>query len=135
MRFLKIIFSLILAIGIVTGCGTDGIDTNDHPSTTGQEEVQNVEVDIVISQENGKEILAEETLDVEEGSTLLEVMEDNFDIEEEAGLIHSINGIQAEDDQPYAWMFDINGEMSMVGAADYELEDGDLVEFDFHSYE
>src|SRR5699024_9437050 len=118
MRFLKIIFSLIFAIGIVTGCGTDDIDTNDNTSTIEQEEGQSVEVDIIISQENGAEILAEETLEVEEGSTLLEVMAENFDIEEDGGFINSINGIQAEDDQPYAWMFDINGEMSMVGAAD-----------------
>lgn len=135
MRFLKVIFSLILVTGIVLGCGTEDIDSNENINATEQEEVQSIEVDIVISQEFGEEILAEESLEVEEGSTLLEVMAENFDIEEEDGFIHSINGVKAEDGEPYAWMFDINGEIAMVGAADYELEDGDLVEFDFQSYE
>lgn len=130
MRFFKLFLSLMLATGILLGCGSADSDQSD-----GQTEVQNLQVEIVVSQENGAEILAQEELEIEEGLTLMEVMKENFEVEEEEGFISAINGLQAEEGESYAWLYTINGEQATVGAADYEIENGDVIEFDFQSWE
>lgn len=128
MRLTKIVFSLILFIGILAGCATD-----DDTAKNGTEPI---EVDIIISLENGEEILEEATIEVESGSVLLDVLEENFDVKiADGGYVEAINDIQAEDGQTYSWMYTVNGEHSMVGAGDYVVENGDLIEFDFHSWE
>ncbi|WP_440897547.1 DUF4430 domain-containing protein [Amphibacillus sp. Q70] len=133
MKFFKLVLSLMLSTGILLGCGSADLDNNE--GQTEQSEVQGLQVELVISQENGEEILAQEELEIEEGLTLMEVMQENFEVEEEDGFISAINGIQAEDGEPYAWLYTINGEHATVGAADYEIENGDVIEFDFQSWE
>ena len=63
------------------------------------------------------------------GESLYQVMQANFDLVDQDGFITSING-QAQDEaaQKY-WMYDVNGEMALVGAKDLILEPGDHVEF------
>ncbi|WP_373470801.1 DUF4430 domain-containing protein [Carnobacterium alterfunditum] len=68
-------------------------------------------------------------LEVEEGTTLLEAMKINFEIEDDNDFITSINGHEQDNKADKYWMFDINGEESMIGAGDLELQEGDLVEF------
>ncbi|MBU5593825.1 DUF4430 domain-containing protein [Amphibacillus sp. MSJ-3] len=133
MKFLKLFLPLMLATNILFACGSTDPNNNGGQST--QSEVQQLQIELIISQEHGEEILAEEELEVEEGSTLMDILKDNFDIEEDNGFITAINGIKAEEDEPYAWMYTINGEMASVGAADYKVENGDVIEFDFQSWE
>src|SRR5690554_2491507 len=130
MKMKNILFAIVLTLGILVGCGT--ADNNPNVADTEQTEVQ---VEIIISLENQEEILEEEVLTVDAGTSLMEVMEENFDIINNGGFISSINGIQAEDGQPYAWMYTVNGEDATKGAEDYIIKDGDVIEFDFHSWE
>lgn len=130
MKLRKLLFAMILAVGVLVGCDS----TNVEPNVSEAEQAE-IQVEIILSLENGEEIIAEEELAVEEGTNLMTVMEDNFEVVNDGGFISSINGIEAEDGQTYAWLYTINGEHAMTGAEDYIIEDGDVIEFDFHSWE
>ena len=130
MKLIKLLFAMILTVGVLFGCDSTNVEPNN--SATEQAEVQ---VEIIISVENGEDIIATEELAIESGTNLMTLMEDNFEVVNDGGFISSINGIEAEDGQTYAWLYTINGEHAMTGAEDYIIEDGDVIEFDFHSWE
>ena len=130
MKLIKLLFAMILTVGVLFGCDSTNVEPNN--SATEQAEVQ---VEIIISVENGEDIIATEELAIESGKSLMEVMEENFDVVNNEGFISAINGIEPEDGEPYAWFCTINGEHAMSGAEDYVIEDGDVIEFDFHSWE
>ena len=63
-------------------------------------------------------------------ATLGEALREHELIEDEDGLIHTINGIKANfNDGGWWWMFTKNGEMMMVGANDAPIADGEQYEF------
>ncbi|MGP6139910.1 MULTISPECIES: DUF4430 domain-containing protein [unclassified Jeotgalibaca] len=68
-------------------------------------------------------------IQVEEGAILLDVMKENYDIEETDGFITSIDGQEQDTEAGKYWLFDINGEMAPVGANETELQEGDVVEW------
>lgn len=124
-------FALILLSGLVlTACG--GTDTAEAPSEKGQVPVtQEVEAQKTVTFKivTADTVLAERELEFEEGDTVLETLEKHFDVEATDGFVSSIEGAtQSKDDQLY-WMYYVNGEMADVGAADYQLSSGDLVEW------
>lgn len=73
--------------------------------------------------------------EVEEGALLLDVMKENFEVEESDLFITSINGVAQDTEAGKYWLFDVNGEMAMVGAHQYELQEGDLIEWNLAGME
>ena len=63
-------------------------------------------------------------------ATLGEALREHELVEDEDGLIHTINGIKADwNDGGWWWKFTKNGEMMMVGADDASIADGEQYEF------
>ena len=63
-------------------------------------------------------------------ATLGEALREHELVEDEDGLIHTINGIKADwSDGGWWWKFTKNGEMLMVGADDASIADGEQYEF------
>ena len=57
-------------------------------------------------------------------------MEAEYDIVDEgAGFLSSINGNEHDMDAERYWLFYVNDDMASVGAADYEIEEGDVIEW------
>lgn len=75
---------------------------------------------------DGEEI-AEENVHFEEGDSAMDVLKANFTVEEKDGMVTSIDRHEQDDKANKYWMYEVNGEMAEVGAADYELKDGDQV--------
>ena len=62
--------------------------------------------------------------------TLAEAMQEHRLIQDENGLIHTVNGIKADwNDGGWWWKFTKNGEMMMEGAATTAIANGDHYEF------
>lgn len=136
--FLRKLF-LVAATGFVlVGCGNEeATDTEEDTSvetpsdndsdTASDAETVNATIHIVIDGETiadlSKEVIAEE------GMYLLDVMHENYDIGEEGTFIYSIEGYEQDLDAERYWLSYSEGEMLMVGAADYELEDGEEIEW------
>ncbi|MFG6148654.1 DUF4430 domain-containing protein [Halobacillus sp. B23F22_1] len=127
-----LLFSLVAAAFLV-GCQAEEETSNEPSEEANQQEEVTIEVEV--SEDEGEEVISTEEHSVEEGTILMDVMEDNYEIEQEEGFINSIEGISAEDGEQKAWMYTINGEEASVGANEYEVEEGDEINFDFQSWE
>ena len=144
MVFLKKWFSyvgvLLLSIGLLLGCANDTAEENNSntrvSTNESSQELAEDEVRITISIDHGSEHINEESISIEEGDILLDVLEENFYIEsDDSGFITSIERVEASDEEKTAWIYTVNGEMATVGAGDYELSPGDEVVFDLQSWE
>ncbi|MFA1822787.1 DUF4430 domain-containing protein [Virgibacillus oceani] len=134
---------ILAAILLLAGCGTDdnseegGVSTNDTAEQTEGNEANEQNEDtvlITVSIDDGSEYVDEKEIPVEEGDILLDVMKQNFYVEEEGGFITSIERVSAEENEDKGWIFFINGETAMVGAEEYELSPGEEIIFDFQDW-
>lgn len=131
---------LLLSTLLLVGCGQTTNETADVSAPVTIESSSEVEVQellVSISVTVDGEVIEEGDVEVEveEGQNLLEVMKENFDIEEADGFISSINGYEQDDAEGKYWLYDVNGEMAEVGAADFELSDGDQIEWKLEAFE
>ncbi|TFJ93782.1 DUF4430 domain-containing protein [Lentibacillus salicampi] len=137
--------SLFVVIGLLAGCGageedqTGSNNSNMQPDTNESVdgELSEDEVRITISKDNQSEYIAEEEIEIEEGAILMDVLQENFYVKtgEDGQFITSIERVPAEEDEKKAWLFEVNGETANVGAAEYELSQGDEVSFDYRAWE
>lgn len=135
---------LLSASFILTACGEQTTETSTD--TTSQETSSVVEdastedavtVEVTISVTEDGELIenGEQVVEVEEGALLLDVMKENFEIEETDTFINAINGVEQDATANKWWLFDVNGEMAQKGAAETELKAGDLIEWKLEAYE
>ncbi|SNZ10421.1 protein of unknown function [Terribacillus aidingensis] len=123
-KVLHMLSALLLAAGILAGCGTTEKSQQNNQQAEQQTELQAT----ITLTEDGQEISTEEVA-FEEGANLMDVMKENFEVEEEGGMITSIEGHSQNDGESKYWLYTVNGEMAQVGAADIELSDEDEVAF------
>src|SRR5690625_310503 len=115
---------------LLVGCGTSDLEeTNDQAST------DEGTISVVISEEEADKIYSEDEIAIEEGAILMDVMQENYDIEEEDEFIQGIEGISPDEGEQKAWIYSVNDEEALVGAAEYELSIDDEVVFDLQSWE
>src|SRR5690606_15474140 len=137
----KILF-VLLSLGLLFGCSNEGTtnDTsnNDASESANQEEKAEI-ITVVISKNNGEEIIEEKEIEIESGKevTVMDVMQENFEVETQfdGAFVASINGVAGSDEEKTSWFYYINGEEAMVGANEYKVEPEDKIEFDLHSWE
>lgn len=136
--------SILLVIGVLAGCSSDKNDktASDTPTNTeeqadnnGSSEQAEETVTIRISKDEEHEVIDEKEVPIESEAILMDVLKENFEVEEDGGFITSIEGVSPKEDEEKAWMFFVNNEMAPVGANDYELAPGDKVTFDLQAWE
>ncbi|MFC3928194.1 DUF4430 domain-containing protein [Streptococcus caprae] len=92
-------------------------------STASKDEGQ---VNLVVTLDTNK---VDETVDFDEGDTVMDVLKDNYDVTEKDGFITAIDGVSQDESKGLYWMFDVNGEMAPKAADQIEVKDGDVIEF------
>ncbi|WP_182199443.1 DUF4430 domain-containing protein [Paraliobacillus salinarum] len=118
-KFRSIIFLILFSMFLV-GCQTTD-QTNDVTGT----------VDITISENQQEETIAEAEIELSDETNLLELLKDHFDVVvQKDGFITSIEGKEQVPEDDIYWMYTINGKSANVGAAEYEVSDGDEINFD-----
>lgn len=136
--------TILLIIGVMAGCSSDENDktASDTPTNTeeqaddsGSSEQAEETITIKISKDEAHEIIDEREVPIESDAILMDVLKENFEVEEDGGFITSIEGVSPKEDEEKAWMFFVNDEMATVGANDYELTPGDEVTFDLQAWE
>ena len=127
---------LLASTLVLAGCGQT-TQTEEVTSTPVESSEQAVLAEVTVSVTvDGEEIdEGEQVLEVEEGAILLDVMKEHYELEEADGFISAINGHEQDEEAGKYWLFDLNGEMAEVGAAELELSDGDLVEWKLEAFE
>lgn len=133
---MKKLLLLLSALWFITGCSTQQQSTADTTiQSVGESQLQSetVTVNILV---DGKAIEGSPfKWEVTKDMTLLEAMEHNLDIEENNGFISSINGYRQDEKSNKWWLFDYNGKMSEVGAAEVKLKSGDIVDWKLEAFE
>lgn len=135
-KWMLTLFTIFTTLLLVVGCSNESTTPAEEEETVvetteSQEEV----IKVTISKDEGEEVLSEKEIEIEENAILMDIMKENYDIEEDDGFITSIDGVAPEEGEEKAWMYFVNDEMAMVGAAEYELEAGDNVVFDLQAWE
>ncbi|TYS68352.1 DUF4430 domain-containing protein [Sutcliffiella horikoshii] len=138
----KLLLTLLLTLTLaITGCANASNETNqktNNQTPAENQEQQESQLSTTIKLTNqGDEVISEETVEFEEGESLMDVMDRNFDLTTGFGgdFIVGIDGLGSEEKSDYYWNISVNGESLMVGASDYVLEENDEVHFDYQKVE
>ena len=109
---------------LVTGC----VNTVEEEPVAIEhsEEVEQIEVHILLKDVDN-EMYINERIEVEEGSTLSEVMEESFNTVIEDGFLVSIGEFENDPSNNIFIVYDINDEMGIEPVEDLILQDGDKV--------
>ncbi|KMJ59797.1 hypothetical protein AB685_02740 [Bacillus sp. LL01] len=133
---LTLLTALILALA---GCADATNEANQNANNTApaEEQQENQLATSIKLTKEGEEVISEDTFEFEEGESLMEVMERNYDLTTGFGgdFIVGIDGLGSEEESDYYWNISVNGESLMVGASDYTLEENDEVHFDYQKVE
>jgi len=129
---------ILIAIGLLAGCSNNNSDTNSNvnllTNETGEsEEVAEDAVRLTISLYHGQQFVNETEREHQSDKSLLQMMKENFYVEEEDGIIYSIERVEADEDEE--WRFYVNDEKSDLKPGDYEVQPGDKIQFDLQSIE
>ncbi len=108
---------------------TESVAEESEESDISAEDAQEVTATISIIIDGDEQSDLSQEVTVQEGTTLMDAMQEHFDIVHSDGMITSIDSHEQDIDAGRYWLYDVNGEMAMVGAGDYELAEGDLVEW------
>ena len=133
---------LLSASFVLVACGeqmpadTSGSNVeNEVSSEVASSEAELVEVTLSVTEDGELITDGEQVVEVEAGAILLDVMKENYEIVEENTFISAINGVEQNADAGKWWVFDVNGAMGEKGAAEIELQAGDLIEWKLEAFE
>jgi hypothetical protein len=97
-------------------------------------------VKLIISRDFGQRIILQETADIVNGGTVMDLLADRTKVETSygGGFIASINGLKNSsaglNGQMQDWFYFVNGICSDVGGADYLLRPGEVIWWDYHPW-
>ena len=123
---LKKFLSLFMVASALLATGCVNTVEEEPVAVEHSEEVEQIEVRILLKDVDN-EMYINERIEVEEGSTLSEVMEENFDTVIEDGFLVSVGEFENDPSNNIFIVYDINGEMGIEPVEDLILQDGDKV--------
>ncbi|QFT89449.1 hypothetical protein FIU87_12390 [Bacillus sp. THAF10] len=137
--WISLFAALLLVLG---GCSETTNETNTNTNNAApsenqsQSEESSLSTKITLTDEDG-EVISEDSMEFEEGESLMDVMDRNFDLTTGfgGGFIVGIDGKGSEEESDYYWHIKVNGEDLMVGANEHILEENDEVHFTYTKVE
>jgi uncharacterized protein DUF4430 len=95
-------------------------------------------VELTVTRDYGSEPMLEVSVEAKESDTVMRVLEGAAEITTRygGGYVRSIDGVAEDrrDGHPYDWFFYVDGIESPVGAADYALEGGERIWWDYRDW-
>lgn len=124
-RGLAVVGALLCAALATAGCGLGpGADVGD--------------VQLTVTREYGAVPVLDTSVAAKESDTVMRALEGVADVETRygGGFVHSIDGVAEgqRDGDPYDWFFYVDGVESQIGAAEYDLEGGERVWWDYRDW-
>ena len=117
---------LLALAGASAGCGLGAGDEREGGA------------ELRVTRDFGKRLLAAERVDkVRDGQTVMRLLRANNEVKTRYGgnFVQAIEGIEGGGAGGFAdWFYYVNGLEADVGAAEYELSPGDLVQWDFRNW-
>ncbi|HET6998215.1 MAG TPA: DUF4430 domain-containing protein [Solirubrobacterales bacterium] len=95
------------------------------------------EVEMTVTRDFGAVPMRERSLEAKESDTVMRLLEGNAEITTRygGGFVQSIDGVEAAGGgSPEDWFFFVNGVESPIGAAEYEIEGGERIWWDYRDW-
>ena len=103
------------------------------------------ELTILVTRDYGREILAEKTVYPSGDDTVMDLMQDNFDVETAygGGFVNAIDGLKSgytgggssqKKGTKNDWFYYVDGVMAEIGADQYMCEDANTLSWDYHDW-
>ncbi|MER2173096.1 MAG: DUF4430 domain-containing protein [Carnobacterium sp.] len=133
MKTFKLVLIGLTALSLVA-CGETTRQESDSSaakstSLVDDQTKETLSIDIALEQDGKEVATATKKLEVSEGTTVLEALKKEYEVVEEDGFIASIEGMKQDKEAGKYWMYEVNNTEPTVGAAEYELKDGDQVKW------
>jgi len=124
-RGTAVVGALLCAALATAGCGLGaGADVGD--------------VGLTVTREFGAVPVLETSAGAKESDTVMRVLEGEVEIETRygGGFVHAIDGVAegSRGGDPYDWFFYVDGVEAEIGAAEYDVEGGERVWWDYHDW-
>ena len=71
----------------------------------------------------------------EKGDTVMDILEEHYEVEEEVGLVLSIDGVSQDASKNTYWLYDVNDEMAPKGAEEMTISEGDTIHFYLETFD
>lgn len=112
---------------IISGCSDSSVDKENNTY---------IQSDLLVTREFGNEILVDKSMSTN-ASTVLNFLKDNTEVgtSSQGNFVESINNMGGKNEPQSAWFYYINGISALKGANELQLNDGDKVWWDFHSWD
>lgn len=95
-------------------------------------------VGLTVTREFGAEPVLETSVAANESDTVMRLLEGEAEVETRygGGFVHAIDGVAegSRDGDPYDWFYFVDGVEAEIGAAEYEVEGGERVWWDYHDW-
>lgn len=126
MKKLLISLSTLASVSLLVAC-----QSQDGGKDQVKDETVRATLTVQFDENNSetKEVTAEKD------DSVMDVLEDHFEVEEDNGIVTAINGVSQDVAKNTYWMYDINGEMAPKGAEEITLAEGDTVVFYLDTFE
>lgn len=122
----KVVLGLIsfLAVLFLAACGSS--------SQTAVEQEEQFQATLVV--DFGDKVDSQE-ISFEQGDTIMDILEEHFEVESEAGMVTAIDGVSQDAAANTYWMYDINDELAPKGAEEMTISEGDTITFYLETFE
>lgn len=135
--FLKVFLVVVLISLVISGCGSNG----ENVTNLEESNLKNNQVTLLVTKDYGKEIIFNEKVEINEGYTVMDILEENLQIRTKWGgdFVSEINGIKTDNGgvsgKRRDWFYFINGVCADIGASAYEVKSQDIIWWDYHPWE
>ena len=122
----KVVLGLISfsAVLFLAACGSS--------SQTAVEQEEQFQATLVV--DFGDKVDSQE-ISFEQGDTVMDILEEYFEVESEAGMVTAIDGVSQDAAANTYWMYDINDELAPKGAEEMTISEGDTITFYLETFE
>ncbi|EOH75264.1 MULTISPECIES: DUF4430 domain-containing protein [Enterococcus] len=135
MKKRNLVFAGLVSLMLFGGCSSDQADSTD--SSSAKETVSSTkknELHSSITLLDGDKELSKKEITFKEGQNLFDALKDNYTIEDDDGMITSIDGHAQDAKNKKYWVFTINDEQVNAGAKDVVLKKDDRVVFKLEQF-
>jgi hypothetical protein len=126
------VVALIAAL-FLSACGSNGDSgAENQPAAT----VPAAQAEVLVTQDCGKTVVVNKKK-VPAGQTAMRALQTIADVETDEGgkFVTAIEGVEQDTGKQLAWLFYVNGQAAEKGAAEIELNAGDVEWWDLHNWE
>lgn len=135
MKKTHLFFAAAVSLMIFSGCTSDSANSSDSSSAeTAVSSSKKVELKASITLLDGDKELSKKEISFKKGAKLFDVLKENYEIEDDDGMITAIDGHSQDEKNKKFWVFTINDEQVNAGAKDVELKAGDRVVFKLEQF-